>query len=233
MNPNIFRFQDEAEFHKTALEDVSLSIKEILKKEKTCRIGLAGGSTPKTLYSALAEQNLAWDKIVVIQIDERQVPSDHPESNLKMIRDTLAKKIALRPENLLAFDTALPAESAAKDMSRKLITLSHERFPIFDLLILGAGADGHIASLFEGDAALQSSNYAAVAHAAGQKVEARLTLTILALKSADRALLLLKGAEKAPVVESIEGKGSLPLTALREVMEDVPTKILFCYNPST
>ena len=227
MNPSIFIQDSEQAFWTQAKEDVLLCIKETLNSYENCRIGLAGGSTPKALYEALAEEDLPWEKLIFIQIDERQVPSDHAQSNLGMLRRSLFNKVALPPENIVHFDTSLPPESAAKDLGRKLIEISHERFPIFDLLILGAGADGHIASLFEGDAALACTKYASPAHAAGYEVEERLTLCLMALKHADRALLLLKGEAKAPVLQALQGEADTPkLTALRELAEDMPVKVL-------
>ncbi|MBT4384218.1 6-phosphogluconolactonase [Candidatus Peregrinibacteria bacterium] len=227
MNPSIFTFNDEAEFLQTAFDDTLLLIKESIRKFETCRIGLAGGSTPEALYAKLADEKLPWGKITLITLDERQVPSDSKESNLRMIRESLLKKISIPPENIISFDTSLPPESSAKEMSRKLIALSHDRFPIFDLLILGAGADGHIASLFEGDEALECTKYASVAHAEGYKTPDRLSICLIALKSAGSAMLLLKGEKKLPVLAALKGEQVQPkLTALREVMEDVPTKVL-------
>lgn len=223
----IFKMESEKEFWDTALQDLLFSIKETLNEFEECRLGLAGGSTPKRLYEALAEQDLPWERIKIITLDERQVPSDHPQSNLGMIRQALLKKIPIPPENILFFDTALPAPSSAKEMTRKLLALSHQRFPIFDLLILGAGTDGHIASIFETDSLRHQDQYASIAEAKGYPEEARLTLTLLALKSSRQALLLLKGAEKAVVVNSLESmNGPLPLTALREIAESVPLKVL-------
>ena len=101
--PIIFKFDNEAEFWAAALDDVLFSIKETLTDYEKCRIGLAGGATPQRLYEMLAEQALPWEKIVFIQIDERYVPSDHPQSNLRMIRRSLTAKISLPPENLITF----------------------------------------------------------------------------------------------------------------------------------
>lgn len=223
---SVFPFQTEYAFWQQAKEDVILSIKQTLDRYPTCRIGLAGGSTPKKLYEMLAEADLPWDQIQWILIDERYVPSDHPESNLRMIRKALFTPAPIPPDNIIHFDTSLPQESAAKDMSRKLINLTNERFPLFDLLILGAGGDGHIASLFEKDSALQSSYYASTAYADGYETTQRLTISILGLKKSAAAMLLLKGESKAPVLESLQGEGSLPLTALRELDEEMPIKVL-------
>lgn len=226
-NLTIFKPDTEEAFWQTALDDVVLSIKETLKHFKDCRIGLAGGSTPKELYARLAEQDIPWEKIKFILIDERYVPSDHAQSNLKMIRETLFKKIALPPENIISFDTSLPPESSCKEMGRKLIEITLDRFPIFDLIILGAGADGHIASLFEGDPALECSKYASPVHAVNQETELRLTLCLMALRNTSQVLLLLKGESKQPVVDALEGNNpELALTALKELIEKVPTKTL-------
>lgn len=219
--------ETEAEFWQSAKEDAVMVIRETLKKQKDCRLGLAGGSTPKHLYELLAEEALPWERIKIILIDERYVPSDHPESNLRMIRETLLKKIPLPPENLIAFDTVLPKEIAAAEMSRKLIGLTHERNPLFDLLILGAGADGHIASLFEGEACMDCREYAYPSCAKGYPVEDRLTLCLMALENSNRALLLLKGPEKLAVVQSLEGgSDALKLTALHHLIEKMTVKVL-------
>ncbi len=227
-NPVIFTFDSEKDFLLAAKEDVLLSIVETLSDYEECRIGLAGGSTPKKLYESLANEDIPWQKTKIIQIDERYVPSDHSQSNLKMLRQTLLTKIPIPPENIIAFETALPADSAIKEMDRKIAALKQARSPIFDLLILGAGADGHIASLFEGDDALRSENLASLANAQNQEIQKRLTLTVPALKSASRALLLLKGQTKLPITQALNGQSEMPrLTALRELILEMPTKVLF------
>jgi 6-phosphogluconolactonase len=227
--PTIFNFETEEEFWKQAKDDVIMFIKETLSTYKTCRIGLSGGSTPEPLYAALADADIPWEKIILITIDERYVPSDHADSNLKMIRSSLTNKLKLAPNQLINFDTSLPIESAAREMERKLIQLTHERFPLFDLLILGAGADGHIASLFEGSDSLTCTNYASSTTAPSEhKISERLTLCLMALKQSKAALLLLKGEAKAGVLTALKGEANEPrLTALKELAEDIPVKVLY------
>lgn len=236
-NITLFEYEDEASFWQTAREDVILSIKETLERFPTVRIGLAGGSTPQKLYEMLSESSLNWEKIIWVLLDERYVPSDDEESNLKMVRNSLFKKASIPPENIVSFDTSLSQESAAKEMSRKLIDLTHERFPLFDLLVLGVGADGHIASLFEGDRGVGSLHYASIAHAQGQKTERRLTTTPIALRSASQGLVLLFGETKRVVYEALKalkesetGQKVLPqppFTALKILVTEVPLKVLF------
>jgi len=225
-NPWILHFDSEEEFWRSALEDSVLCIQEVLRKQQECRLGLAGGSTPKILYEKLAQAPLPWEKIKIIQLDERYVPSDDKESNLGMLRKSLFAHAPIPPENIFSFDTSLPYISAAQEMNRRLGQLEKPGRPLLDCLILGAGADGHIASLFEGDSALGSTDYATVAYAKNYPIPQRLTLTLKALEQASHALLLLKGAEKIPVVEALEGKPSkLPLTALKALLPRLTLKV--------
>lgn len=219
--------ETETEFWRIALEDALLCIRETLKKHEDCRLGLAGGSTPKALYEKLVEADLPWEKIKIIQLDERYVPSDDKESNLGMLRKSLFARAAIPPENIFAFDTSLSYASAAEEMNRRLSQLEKPGRPLLDCLILGAGSDGHIASLFEGEAALQSTELATQATANGYPTPERLTLTLNALKQASSALLLLKGPEKSPVVEALEGAVAKPaLTALKALLPTVTLKVL-------
>lgn len=227
-NPWILHCETENEFWETALEDLLLCIREALRKFPDCRLGLAGGSTPKKLYEKLADADLPWDKIKLIQLDERYVPSDDKESNLGMLRKSLLTRAPLPPNNLFTFDTSLPYDSAAEEMDRKLTQLHEDRRPLLDCLVLGAGSDGHIASLFEGDRALLSTDYAATAHAKGYPTPQRLTLTLKALQEAPCALLLLKGSDKAELVENLEEKSTdLPLTALKFLASKATLKVLY------
>lgn len=226
MKPIFFTAENDEQYWSTVKEDVVFSIKEALTKHKDCRIGLAGGSTPEKLYKMLAEENLPWEKIKLILVDERYVPSDDNESNLKMIRNALIKHIAIPPENVICFDTSLPQVSAAKEMSRKLTALLSEHHPLFDVLILGAGEDGHVASLFEGDAALKSSYYADVAYAKNYPTKERLTLTLIPLKNADKVFLLLKGEKKSSLFKELESETSQHY-ALNQIVNSEYTKVYY------
>ncbi len=112
-------------------------------------------------------------------------------------------------------------------MDKRLHFLVKFREPLFDLLILGAGKDGHIASLFEGDSSLFTPHYAYAATAPIEyETSERLTLSLTTLSKASHALLLLKGEEKRLVVEALEGEPVLPLTALKKLTEKVPLEVV-------
>jgi 6-phosphogluconolactonase len=223
MNVNLFPANSEDELYESALEDVELFVKETLRDQVVCRIALAGGSTPKRLYEMMADLDLPWEKLQFIVIDERYVPSDSKESNLRMMRRALFSKVPMSPEQVFSFDTSLAYKQSAKEMERKLTKLSHEATPLIDLLILGAGADGHVASLYSSDDI--DGALAKTTSAKTYKTEKRLSLGMAALYQSKNIMLLLKGEEKASVVESLKtASGSTPIDLLTSKL---PTKVHF------
>lgn len=219
--PIFFETENENEFFETAKEDIVLSIKETLTHSQSCKIGLSGGSTPENLYKLLANEHLPWEKLIFVLIDERYVPSDDPESNLRMIRRALFSHAPIQPENIIYFDTSLPYESTAKEMNRKLRQIGD-----LDILILGAGEDGHIASLFDNDEAIFSNDFATIANAQGYPIQDRLTLTLSFLKNSKKVFLLLKGYKKAAIYEEIK-LGANRHTALSTILKNEFVKVYF------
>jgi 6-phosphogluconolactonase len=216
-----------AEFWSRALDQTLAAIRKALELHPTCRLGLAGGSTPRPLYAALAAEKLPWERMQIILIDERQVPPNHPESNRGMVRQALLDPVAFPIKNLFCFDVSLPPGEAAEKMEAGIKRLLLERRPLFDFLVLGAGTDGHIASLFFGQRDLVAQKaFAVESCASGYPVEQRLTLTLKALQDASGALLLLKGREKQPVAEALRTTGALQYPALMELASSLPLETL-------
>lgn len=227
MKPLIHSFENETEFLDSALNSILKWMEELLNIQSEIRIGLAGGSTPKKLYELLSKKKLPWHKIIWVILDERCVPADDEESNFGMIQKALFASVP--KENQVVFDTTLPPNKAAEQMDGKLRELEEARKPLFDLLILGAGKDGHIASLFEGDVSLFSSKWAYATKAPKEyKTKERLTVSLEALSTSRKALLLLKGSEKKPVVKSLEKGQVSSFTALKHLVEKVATEVFFC-----
>lgn len=223
-HPILFTAPTEVDFYSTILTDFSLLINESISNKDKCVIGLCGGSTPAKLYEMLAVQNLPWEKIHFIVIDERYVPSDDNESNVGMIREKLLRRIAIPPENILSFDTSLPIQSAVMEMNRRLFDCSDEN--LFDILVLGVGEDGHIASLFENDNTLNAEQFASIATAKGYKTTERLTLTLKALLRSKKTLILLKGENKNRIFEQIKS-GLTGHAALDKILRQEYVKVYF------
>lgn len=148
---------------------------------------LAGGSAPKLINSELLKLR---EKIEVSRIewyfgDERAVNPDSPESNFRMQMETLLTPLSVEAQRIHRIRGELGAERAAEDY-RKLLADKFEKLPIFDLVMLGLGPDGHTASLFPGDPALLVSRDAVTATsiAALQPYVERISVTLHVINSA-------------------------------------------------
>jgi 6-phosphogluconolactonase len=167
------------------------------------RVALTGGSTPKGFYkllgSASFRERVPWDRIDFYFGDERFVPHDHPDSNYRMVRETLTAPIA--PSRMHPIPADGTPQSAADRYEAELKqayggdALDPAR-PLFDIVLLGLGGDGHTASLLPGQPVLAERTrwVAAVPHG---RPEPRITLTYSALESSRAIAFLVAGAEKA------------------------------------
>jgi 6-phosphogluconolactonase len=168
-------------------------------------IALAGGHTPRRAYDLLAaDASVPWSRLVVWPGDERAVAPDSPDSNLHLLRETLVVPGALPAAALRAPFASVPrteAElaAAAEAFDRAL----PERF---ELVLLGLGADGHVASLFPGSVAVRESRRRGLAATGPVAPFTRLTITPPLLASAGALFVLAAGAEKAQAAaRALEG----------------------------
>lgn len=183
------------------------------------RLVLSGGQTPRQTYRLLAAKNsLPWDCTEIFFGDERFVPPDSPDSNYGMARRALLDHI--NPRKIFAMPTDGTPESAASRYEEELVqqygasTLQPDA-PLFDLTLLGLGADGHTASLLPGQPVLQERQHWVAAVPQGRD-EPRLTLTYTALESSRLTLFLVSGAAKRDALaKALAGNASIPAGALR------------------
>ncbi|HET9233691.1 MAG TPA: 6-phosphogluconolactonase, partial [Candidatus Eisenbacteria bacterium] len=162
------------------------------------RIVLAGGSTPLPVYERIASRRIDWNRFWFLISDERCVPPDHPDSNFGRISSVLLNPLGIQNDRVVRFLGEKPAERAAEIMHRELIDMG-QRVPLFDLVLLGLGGDGHTASLFPAPAWPDFGAHLAAAtrHPDGSD---RLTMTPLALRSSARTFFLVSGPEKKDAV---------------------------------
>ena len=181
---NVKIFKNEAEFTASAADFIEGSCK------KGASIALSGGKTPAPIYKALSTRDISG--VGFFQTDERYVPISHPDSNAGMINSTLGKDVVFRH-----FDTFLPIEESLETYEAKL--------PMeFNLMVLGIGPDGHIASLFPKDPALLEAGHKTT-HTTTDNfpVHDRLTLTLIPILQSKKILVLLKGEDKKAVLEKL------------------------------
>lgn len=187
-------------------------------------VALAGGQTPRALYGRLSNtpirDQVPWPSVEVFLGDERAVPPDHPESNWRMAYEELLGRVPIPPGNLHRPVGEHPdAGSAADGYSRVLASrLPHapNGVPVFDLVLLGMGEDGHTASLFPGTAALDVENRWCVANWVEALGVWRLTVTFPVLRAARQVWVLVTGENKAEqLAQVLSGGGeSLPIGRL-------------------
>jgi 6-phosphogluconolactonase len=189
-------------------------------------ICLSGGSTPRRLYQLLAEQPLRarmpWGRVHWFWGDERFVPWDHPDSNYGMARASLLAQAPIPAENIHGIETKGTPAEAAHAYERRLRSyygaeaLDPAR-PLFDVLLLGLGPDGHTASLFPGTKVLDERDRW-VAEVIGAKPEARITLTYPALGSSRHVAFLVAGADKREMLaRALAGDPALPAAGVDPV----------------
>jgi 6-phosphogluconolactonase len=199
-------------------------VQQLQNSEGVFRIALSGGSTPKTFYRLLAGPDyrewIGWNRLQIFWGDERFVPHDHPDSNYRMAQETLLSRVPIPSANIHPVPFVDTAEDAARSYETTLkglyggVTLTAEK-PLFDLVLLGLGDDGHTASLLPGQPVLNEFErwVAPVDHG---RSEPRITLTYPAIQSSRAIAFLVSGAGKAKAVAGARaGDPSLPAGRLR------------------
>jgi len=184
-------------------------------------VALAGGATPRRTYQRLAEpdghEGVPWERVLLFFGDERCVPPDHPDSNHRMVREALLARLPVPAANVfrMAGEAQDPDQAAAAYEAELRQELGPA--PRLDLVLLGMGADGHVASLFPGSPALAESRRLVCAAAGPRPGERRLTLTLPAINAAAGVLFLVTGEDKAGLVAEVlaGGRSDLPVARVR------------------
>ena len=179
-------------------------------------VALSGGSTPKSLYTLLANdpswrERIPWAQTYCFWGDERHVPPDHQDSNYRMAYDTMLSKVPIPSTNIHRIKSEyLDAEQVAQEYEQTLrgfFRLPVGQYPRFDLILLGLGPDAHTASLFPGTRALHEQRRLVVANWVGKFYAERITMTAPVLNNAACVVFLVSGEEKAlPVKAVLEGR---------------------------
>lgn len=199
-------FETPDELNDAALQ-LSMSILQQASSGARIHFVLAGGSTPKRLYELLAEQKtIPWKHIHIWFGDERTVGPDHDDSNYKMAFDSLLRNISIPEENIHRMrgeDDPPEAAAAYRDEIAAAVPFNTSGMPVFDLVILGLGEDGHCASLFPDTSALDEESLSVVENVVPQQDTVRITLTNSVLNAAKDVLFLAAGDSKAEAVEAV------------------------------
>ena len=199
----IERARDTEALARGAAEWIAAQISLVLDQRDRCSIALSGGSTPARAYCLLGQERLPWDRVDVVLGDERWVAADDSSSNARMLRRTL---LADGPGHSASFH-AVPtveladAETSAAAFADLVAQLCPGEPPVFDLMLLGLGDDGHTASLFPGtEAPTVTDQWATVGRGKGLD---RITLTAPVLSAARQVIFLVSGAGKQEALKRL------------------------------
>jgi 6-phosphogluconolactonase len=212
MKPEIKVFADPAEVAREAANEFVRLAAIAVEERGQCAVALAGGSTPRSLYSLLADdeslrRQTPWDKLHFFWGDERHVPPDHKDSNYRMAYEAMLTKVPVPSVNVHRIRSEEPdAHKAAEAYQQELqsfFQLEPGRLPRFDLVLLGMGPDGHTASLFPGTTALDEVERWVAATWVEKFSTYRITLTLPLLNNTANVIFLVCGSEKTEVLRTV------------------------------
>ncbi len=191
----------------------------------TVAVALSGGSTPKVLYRLLATDEFAaripWDRVHWCWGDERFVPPDDPSSNYRMAEEALLSHVPVPAENVHPIPTTGLSPAAAASVYEQTLRSIHGdgdlTRPLFEIVLLGLGTNGHFASLFpETPSLTERTAWATDVTPAGEKT--RITLTYPALESCNHAAFVVAGADKREALAAVRaGQDDLPASHFRPI----------------
>jgi len=222
--PVLYSFGSPAELVKSLAEYIIKAQTEAIEKKHKFSIAISGGSLPKQLGGLVGHPDARWDKWHVYFSDERAVPLDDPDSNYKLVKDEFLSKVSIPEANIHRIDTSLlgDMDELADEYESQLIqsfaAKDSARFPVFDVIMLGMGPDGHTASLFPGHALLsETTGWVVPIEDSPKPPSRRITLTLPVINHASRVVFVATGSGKQDTLKEVldEPEKGLPCSRVR------------------
>lgn len=210
-NPSVLvSFPDTDALVRDLATFVSKAQKDSIDKKGRFTIALSGGSLPKMLRGLIPDNHIKWNQWHVYYVDERVVSLDHPDSNHRACTDALFSHVPIPSAHIHTIDPTLLhdleelSDSYEKQLIREFAQKDAARFPIFDLILLGMGPDGHTASLFPGhDLLAEEDRWVAYLEDSPKLPPKRITLTYPVINHAARVAFVAAGKDKADMISNI------------------------------
>jgi 6-phosphogluconolactonase len=208
-------FKDADSVAQAAAATIAADARAAIASRGRFALAVSGGHTPWIMLRALAEEDLPWAGVHVLQVDERVAPAGDPDRNLTHLRESLLQHAPLRPEQI----HGMPVESADLETAAAQYAFTLQGVagtpPVLDLVHLGLGPDGHTASLVPGDPVLDVTDKD-VALTGIYQGRRRMTLTYPAINRARQILWVVTGSEKTEMLRRLrEGDVSIPAGRVR------------------
>ena len=210
IRPKIIITNDPTQLARSAARIFANTAKDCVSQKNRFIVALSGGSTPRATHKLLAEEpycsDIPWKKTRIFWVDERCVPVDDPGSNYGLAKNDFLDRIPIPIDQLHPMPGGVPPEEGAKKYQEEMeafFQMGEEDFPVFDLIFLGMGEDGHTASLFPGKRSVVASERWVFAVKGGNPDVYRLTLTYDVMNRAKEIYFLVSGEGKAPIVKTV------------------------------
>jgi 6-phosphogluconolactonase len=194
----------------TAADIFATTARDFVAGEERFVVALSGGSTPRAMHRLLAEEpyrsGIPWPKTHMFWVDERCVPENSPASNYGGARRDFLDQIPVPPGQIHRMPGEISPEQGAVQYETELkgfFRLTEGDFPVFDLILLGIGKDGHTASLFPGKDVLDEGKKLVMAVKGGNPDVSRLTMTFPVLNRAGHIVFLVSGRDKASILKTV------------------------------
>jgi len=195
----------EKEFDSFSAEFLYNTLKALSENKKNISIALSGGSTPLPILGLLKEYKLNWKYFNFFMVDERNVSISSSSSNYGNIEKVFFRDVNSSSHSMINDNDSI--EECAINYEKLLcskIPLGENNLPIFDLILLGIGDDGHTASLFPETKGLNESKKWVIKNSVPQLSTERITLTYPVILNASKIIILAKGAAKDEILKEIE-----------------------------
>lgn len=220
-NPNLwFEFANREQFNQAVMQRLADTLQSASLSKKKVLLGVSGGSTPIPIYRALAEKELAWNRIKLLLVDERWVSVNNTDSNERNIREAFSANPHAEKNIIGLWSDTINLDAAAIAADQKLATMNE----VMDVVVLGMGEDGHFASLFP-----TSLNFNAAISIHGSRFvlpispvpkhasHLRLSMSLAYIQRARRIILAITGEKKRAVLRQAiaeRDEQQLPIAAL-------------------
>jgi 6-phosphogluconolactonase len=209
-NPKIIIADNNLEFARTSADIFVLYAEKAVQKYGRFVVAISGGATPTLMYRLLAgdeyRSKAPWADTHFFWVDERCLPPDHSASNYGRALIDFIESVPIPPAQVHNMPVDLPVEKGALKYEQELMVffqLEEGAVPVFDLIFLGVGADGHTASLFPGSKALEERHRLVIAVKGGNPDVDRLTMTLPVINNARKIVFLVSGKGKAQIVHDL------------------------------
>ena len=208
-------FNTPEECFRATAQKIACSLQDALTNRKSAQLVVCGGNSARGVLPLLAAELVDWERIIISLADERCVPINHEDRNDRLVEKCFSQAgIKLSGLQKLADDFGNVIQKEVGP-------------PFFDMVFLGMGEDGHIASLFPGSKVLQESSKGVVSTNAPQGIRKRLSLTPNSILQSKKIVLVIAGEKKGAVYDEVRKSGPIAEYPVRLLLQQkkVPVDI--------